>query len=122
MAALDDNGFDDITMSFLTSETDSNGEYIYWHNVDPDLNKDGHTAHATPRSWAELMRSLRAEMKISGYKKISEIPEKRRELDKGLMNSICDKDITENDKWKRGIVYENFILRIWWKHKGRRYS
>ena len=31
-------------------------------------------------------------------RKISEIPEKRRELDKGLMNSICDKDITENDK------------------------
>lgn len=77
----EDNGFDDITMSFLTSETDSNGEYIYWHNVDPDLNKDGHTAHATPRSWAELMRSLRAEMKISGYKKISEIPEEDLKAD-----------------------------------------
>lgn len=69
-------GFDEVTLAFLVQDKDSSGEYINWHNIDPEKHSEGEVAHPTPRSWAKLMNELRNKMDIRGYKSVTEIPDK----------------------------------------------
>ena len=72
--AVSKGHFDEDTISFLVDEKDGNGEYVNWHNIDPQKHAEGETAHPTPRSWAHFMKELWNIMDIDGYKSISEIP------------------------------------------------
>lgn len=47
--------FNEATLAFLTSDEEG-GEYINWHYTS---NNEGDTIHANPRSWTNLMISLR---------------------------------------------------------------
>ena len=69
-----DGHFDELTLSFITSEKDGKDEFINWHDIDPDLHTEGYVAHPTPRSWSALMNKLYNICKMEGYDNISEIP------------------------------------------------
>lgn len=71
--------FDELTLSFLVNEKDSNGEYTNWHTIDPEQHVEGSTAHPTPRSWSALMNKLYNVCKIEGYSHINEIPKEEME-------------------------------------------
>lgn len=76
-----DGHFDDLTLEFLVSEKDpKSGEYINWHNIDPDLHREGHVVHATPRTWSALMKKINSAMRIKGYSSVTEIPENRMRI------------------------------------------
>ncbi len=66
--------FDELTLSFLVNEKDSNGEYVNWHNIDAEEHIEGEVAHPTPRSWSELMKTLYVICKRKKYSSITEIP------------------------------------------------
>ena len=66
-------GFDEMTLEFLVSRED-NGEYIYWHSIDPEMHTEGYTGHPTPRSWSALMNKLNRICKIKKYTSIADIP------------------------------------------------
>jgi MoxR-like ATPase len=67
-------GFDELTLSFLVSEKDSNGEYINWHNIDTDAHAEGEVAHPTPRSWSAMMKEFKAHCKMEGCTNFTELP------------------------------------------------
>ena len=75
--------FDDVTISFLMSKVDKNGEFIYWHNIDPEKHTEGWVGHPTPRSWSSLMNTLYITCDTEGYSNILEIPEEQ------LMADVC---------------------------------
>lgn len=66
--------FDELTLAFLVSDKNSEGEYVNWHMIDPEEHLQGSVAHPTPRSWSELMKTLYVVCKRKGYSEISDIP------------------------------------------------
>lgn len=79
--AVKNGHFDDLTISFLVQETDAvTGEYINWHNIDPEKHTEGEVAHPTPRSWSTYMKSLYNIMKLDDIKSVADIDEKDLEI------------------------------------------
>jgi surface protein len=77
--AVDEGGFDDVTLEFLMKDTDPrNGEYTNWHTIRPDqYTQRGKTAWPTPRTWSGLMNELHLYCSNHGYSSIYEIPERK---------------------------------------------
>ena len=86
--AMDEGGFDPITLEFLMLDKDpENGEYTNWHTIRPDeYIQRGKTAWPTPRTWTALMTELNLYMENHGYSAVIEIPtEKVRRIADGII-------------------------------------
>ena len=81
-------GFDQLTLSYLSTETDSsNGEYTHWHNIDAaGKSANGETRYPTPRTWSMAMTDLRETRQAAGVMSIYDIP-------KNLFIKTCAKYI-----------------------------
>ena len=96
------NIFEPVLFEFLQSKKE-NGEYIYWHNIDPDAKvQSGVSAFATPRAWTKAFERISELKKDKGVKSFSELPEQRV---KSILQGLIGKETT--DKFFDYIKYNS---------------
>jgi len=89
--AVKQNIFEPVVFDFLQSKKE-NGEYIYWHNIDPDAKvQKGASAFATPRTWTKAFDRLDQLKKSRGVSSFTELPSVRVE---SILSGLLGRDVT----------------------------
>lgn len=103
------NGFDDTILNFI-SENNLDDESSRWHNIDPEQQRSNFVSRfATPRTWANVINSLRMNCQIKGYDEndyLSLMINHRREATRAIGKFLPDK--LTNDFINYYILYNNF--------------